>query len=266
MGDGRWRRAFRGGNGTRRERERLRAEADRAHVLAESNQLRSALLQAVSHDLRTPLALIKASVSSLCQPDIEWPAEERAEFLATISRETDRLTTLVENLLAMSQLQAGVLQATLRPVGLEEVVPAALANLGSRAGGIESGTTETLPSVLADASLLERALTNVLDNALHWSPPGAGVRLEAEAFGPHVDLRVVDHGPGISRQSQDLVFQPFQRLGDTQTESGVGLGLAVARGFVQAMGGTIDLHDTAGGGTTVVLSLHAAPAGSRTPG
>jgi two-component system sensor histidine kinase KdpD len=252
--------------GARQERERLRKEADRAHVLAEANQLRSALLQAVSHDLRTPLALIKASVSSLCQPDIEWPPEDRADFLATISRETDRLATLVENLLAMSRLQAGVLQATLRPVALEEVVPAALANLGARGGVIESGVSETLPPVLADVSLLERALTNVLDNALRWSPPGASVRLEAEVSGPHVDLRVVDQGPGISRQTRDLVFQPFQRLGDTETDSGVGLGLAVARGFVQAMGGTIALHDTAGGGTTAVLSLHTARAGSRTPG
>lgn len=235
-------------------------------MLAEANQLRSALLQAVSHDLRTPLATIKASVSSLSQSDIEWPPEERAEFLATISNETDRLATLVENLLAMSRLQAGVLQATLRPVGLEEVVPAALASLGARAGVIEAGVTETLPPVMADASLLERALTNVLDNALRWSPPGAGVRLEAEAVGPQVDLRVVDQGPGISRRRQDLVFQPFQRLGDTGTDSGVGLGLAVARGYLQAMGGTIGIRDTAGGGTTVVLSLHAAPAGSRTPG
>jgi two-component system sensor histidine kinase KdpD len=240
------------------ERRRLRAEAGRAHVLAEANELRSALLQAVSHDLRTPLASIKASVSSLCQDDIDWPPQERKEFLTTISEETDRLTTLVSNLLDMSRLQAGVLQPALRPVGLEEVVPSALTSLGPRAGTVDAEVTETLPPVLADASLLERAVANVVDNALRWSPPGARVRLEAGVFGGQVNVRVVDQGPGIPRRQRDLVFQPFQRLNDTGGDTGVGLGLAVARGFLQAMGGTIEIEDTAGGGTTVVLSLHVA--------
>jgi two-component system sensor histidine kinase KdpD len=240
------------------ERGRLRAEAGRAHVLAEANELRSALLQAVSHDLRTPLASIKASASSLCQDDIDWSPEERKEFLTTISDETDRLTALVGNLLDMSRLQAGVLQPALRPVGLEEVVPAALSSLGPRAAAVEAEVTETLPPVLADASLLERAVANVVDNAIHWSPPGSPVRLVAGVFGGQVDLRVVDQGPGIPRRQRDLVFQPFQRLNDAGGDTGVGLGLAVARGFLQAMGGTIEIEDTPGGGTTVVLSLHVA--------
>ncbi|HEY3239936.1 MAG TPA: ATP-binding protein [Acidimicrobiia bacterium] len=240
------------------ERQRLSAEAGRAHVLAEANELRSALLQAVSHDLRTPLATIKASVSSLCQDDIDWPPEERKEFLTTISEETDRLTTLVGNLLDMSRLQAGVLHPTLRPVGLEEVIPAALMSLGPRAAAVKADVTETFPPVLADASLLERAVANVVDNAIHWSPPGTRVRLEAGVFGGQVNVRVVDQGPGIPRRQRDLVFQPFQRLGDSGGDTGVGLGLAVARGFLQAMGGAIEIEDTAGGGTTIILRLQVA--------
>jgi two-component system, OmpR family, sensor histidine kinase KdpD len=257
------------------DRSRLRAEAGRAHVLAEANELRSALLQAVSHDLRTPLASIKAAASSLQDKDVPWSPDDREEFVATIVEETDRLIALVANLLDMSRLQVGALHSALQPVLLEEVVLSAIASLGPRAsapGGrgmsprqgrreparIDLHLDDGLPPVEADPALLERAVANVVENAVRWSPPDQPVRIEAGAFGNRVDLRVVDRGPGIPVGLREQVFAPFQRLGDTDAGTGVGLGLAVARGFVQAMRGTVGIEDTAGGGTTVVISLPAA--------
>jgi two-component system sensor histidine kinase KdpD len=249
-----------------RERRRLRAEAGRARHLADANELRSALLQAVSHDLRTPLASIKASVSSLCLDDVEWSAEETREFLGMIGDETDRLITLVTNLLDMSRIQAGALQPSLEAIALEEVVPAAVASLGGRGKVVDVDLDETLPPVRADAALLERAVANVIGNAVSFTPPGQRVRVEAGAFSDRLDLRVVDRGAGIPRLNRERVFQPFQRLGDRHAGGGVGLGLAVTRGFVNAMGGTIEIDDTPGGGTTVVITLPVALAdGGRPP-
>jgi len=240
------------------EHGRLQVEAGRAETLAEANELRAALLQAVSHDLRTPLASIKASVTSLRQCDVEWSAEESDDFLRTIDEESDRLTTLVGNLLDMSRVHAGALHTALSPAALEEVVAAALASLGPRAAIVDANVSEDLPPVLVDEALLERALANVVDNAVRFSPPGGRVRIEAGAFSDHLDVCVVDQGPGIPREKRDTVFQPFQRLGDNQPGIGVGLGLAVARGFMMAMGASIEVDDTPGGGTTIVLRMATA--------
>ena len=241
-----------------RERRRLRAQARQAQLLAESNELRTALLQAVSHDLRTPLASVKASVSSLCQDDVTWSPEETREFLSTISEETERLIALVTNLLDMSRIQAGAVQPSWGAVGLEEVVPAALASLGRQAEAVDAELDETLPPVRADAALLERTLANVVGNAARFTPPGGRVRVEAAAFEGRVEVRVIDQGSGIPPIDRERVFQPFQRRDDHHAGDGVGLGLAVARGFVTAMGGSIDIGDTPGGGTTVVISLPLA--------
>ncbi len=240
------------------ERRQLRAEAAVAAGLAEANDLRAALLAAVSHDLRTPLSSIKAAVTSLLQQDIAWTPEATRELLATIDEESDRLNALVGNLLDMSRLQSGALQLVMRDVGLEEVVPAAIKGLGERGHAVEVRVTETLPRVHADAALLERAIANIVDNALAWSPPEHPVRVEAGAVASRVDLRVVDRGPGIPADQRARVFLPFQRLGDQSNSSGTGLGLAVARGFVEAMGGEITVEDTPGGGLTVIVSLEAS--------
>jgi two-component system sensor histidine kinase KdpD len=238
------------------EARRLQAEAERASELSEANDLRTALLQSVSHDLRTPLAAIKASVSSLRQGDVAWSDEDVREFQRTIEDEADRLDTLVGNLLDMSRLQAGTLTTSLRPVALEEVVPGALAALGERSRGVEVDVAETLPPVRADAALLERVLGNLVDNALSASPPDGHVRLEAGCVPDAVDVRVVDHGPGIAPADRDRVFEPFQRT--TDHGGGVGLGLAIARGFLDAMGGELSIEDTPGGGTTMVVRLELA--------
>ena len=240
-----------------RDRARLSEAAAQATELTQANELRTALLQAVSHDLRTPLASIKASASSLRQPDIQWSPQDEAEFLETIEEETDRLTALVSNLLDMSRLQAGVLQPTLRPVNLEEVVPAAIASLGERAYGVIVDVTETLDPVRADAALLERVVANLVENAMRWSPADRPARVTAGRVHDRVDLRIIDHGPGINPADREQVFQPFQRLGD-RGGTGVGLGLAVARGFVRAMDGELIIEDTPEGGTTAVVSLGVA--------
>jgi two-component system, OmpR family, sensor histidine kinase KdpD len=232
----------------------LRAEADRASSLVGANDLRAALLQAVSHDLRSPLASIKASVTSLLQRDVAWTAADSREFLLTIDEEADRLNLLVGHLLDASRVQTGALTVTRRAVGLDEIVAAALASL-PEGGRVRVEVPEDLPAVLVDPGLLERSVANVVANALRWTPPDREVRVDAAAVGPAVHLRVVDHGPGIAAADRARVVEPFQRLGDQAPETGVGLGLAVAHGFVELMDGELSLDDTPGGGLTVVIAL-----------
>jgi two-component system sensor histidine kinase KdpD len=236
----------------------LEAEAETAGALGAANELRAALLSAVSHDLRTPISAIKASVTSLLQRDVDWTPEAQQEFLDTIDEETDRLNALVGNLLDMSRLQSDALQINAVPVGLEQVVPAALQSLGVDEDSLELEVPETLPRVLADPGLLERALANVIQNAIRFSPPDAPARVTAGAVNGIVDIRIVDRGPGVPTADRERLFVAFQRLGDAGHGEGVGLGLAVARGFVQAMGGDIEVEDTPGGGLTVILRLPAA--------
>jgi two-component system, OmpR family, sensor histidine kinase KdpD len=237
----------------------LEQEAEDAAELVEVNDLRAAILAAVSHDLRTPLASVKAAVSSLRQHDVEWKAEETAEFLATIEEETDRLTSLVGNLLDASRIQTGSLRLARQHVGLDEVVPKALASLSDGGRGIEVDVPETLPRVDVDAALLERAIANIAANARTHAQSDAPIRILGSAVNGRVELRVVDRGPGIPAEAREKVFEPFQRLGDRPSGDGVGLGLAVARGFVEAMGGEIGIEDTPGGGLTMVLAFEATP-------
>jgi two-component system sensor histidine kinase KdpD len=237
----------------------LQAEAATAESFSQASEFRTALLRAVSHDLRTPLASIKASASTLLADDLDLPAVTTKELLTTIDEQADRLNTLIGNLLDMSRLRSGTFELLLQDVGLDEVVAQALASLGDRSGLVVSDVPENLPRVYTDAALLERAIANVIDNAVTFSPPGEAVRLQASAFGESVELRVIDRGPGIRPDQRERVFEPFQRLGDQHSGTGVGLGLAVARGFVDALGGDLTIDDTAGGGTTITFFLKAAP-------
>jgi two-component system sensor histidine kinase KdpD len=236
----------------------LEAEVEAAGVVSAANELRAAILSAVSHDLRTPISAIKASVTSLLQQDVQWTPAARREFLDTIDEETDRLNALVGNLLDMSRLQTNALEIMPARVGLEEVLPAALHSLGLADGAIDLDVPETLPRVLADPGLLERAFANVIQNAVRFSPPDRPPRVTAGAIDGYVHVRIVDRGPGVPREQRERLFMPFQRLGDSGQDEGVGLGLAVAKGFVEAMGGEVEVEDTPGGGLTVVARLRAA--------
>ncbi|MFB7371172.1 ATP-binding protein [Streptomyces sp. NPDC056222] len=244
------------------DRQRLVGEAEEARKLAEGNKIRTSLLAAVSHDLRTPLAGIKAAVSSLRSDDIEWSEQDRAELLEGIEDGADRLDHLVGNLLDMSRLQTGTVTPLIRAIDLDEVVPMALGGVPD--GSAELDIPETLPMVEVDKGLLERAVANIVENAVKYSPQDVPVAVSASALGNRVELRVVDRGPGVPDESKDGIFEPFQRFGDAPRGSGVGLGLAVARGFVEAMGGTITAEDTPGGGLTMTLTLKAVT-GQRPP-
>nr|WP_163730529.1 sensor histidine kinase KdpD [Mycobacterium gallinarum] len=249
-----------------RQRE-LSAEAGKAEAIARADELRRSLLSAVSHDLRTPLAAAKAAVSSLRSDDVDFSAEDTAELLATIEESIDQLTALVGNLLDSSRLAAGVLKPELGPVYLEETVQRAIlgirrGNTGFRRRGLDRVKVDIASSgagavAIADAGLLERVLANLIDNALRYAPDSP-VRVTAGQVGNRVLIAVVDEGPGIPRGAEEQLFAPFQRLGDHDTSIGVGLGLSVARGFVEAMGGTISATDTPGGGLTVEIDLAAA--------
>ena len=246
-------------------RDELVELAREAKVLAKDNRARTALLAAVSHDLRTPLASIKAAASSLRQPDVVFSDRDRADLLETVEESTDRLTVLVANLLDMSRLQSGSVVPRLGPVDVEGAVALAAAPLlGSDRVRIHMDAA--LPPADADAGLLDRVLANVLENALKHSE--AEVVVQAAATAGRVQLRVVDRGRGVPEGAKETIFAPFQRFGDTPRGTGVGLGLAVARGLMEAMGGSIVAEDTPGGGLTVVMELgrHGGPSAAGTIG
>jgi two-component system, OmpR family, sensor histidine kinase KdpD len=244
------------------DRARLRTQAAQAEALAEGDRMRTALLRAVSHDLRTPLASIKASVSSLRQTDVHWSEEDEAELLANIEQNADRLDALVGNLLDMGRLQAGSLEPFLRAIAVDEVAPVALRGLDD-ADHLLISVPDDLPLVRADPGLLERVLANLFSNALRHSPPEMRPMLRAKEDGDRVVIDVVDHGSGVPAELKERIFEPFARL-DARSP-GVGLGLAVAKGFAEAMGGTIAAVDTPGGGLTVRVTLPALVSGVRAP-
>jgi two-component system, OmpR family, sensor histidine kinase KdpD len=242
------------------QQRRLTDAAEAAASVVEVDRLRTALLNAVSHDLRTPIASAKAAVSSLRSRDLAWSERDQQELLAAADAALDRLTALVTNLLDLSRLQAGVLSVASQPVGLDDVVARALDHADA-AHAVDLDLPDALPDVLADAGLLERVIANIVENALRYTPLTHPVRVAASAHGSTVELRVIDRGPGIPPDDRNAVFAPFQRRGDhaTSTGAGVGLGLAIARGFLEAMHGTLTLDDTPGGGLTAVIALPTAP-------
>jgi two-component system sensor histidine kinase KdpD len=248
------------------ERERLRARADQARLLEQGDAIRTALLTAVSHDLRTPLASIKAATSSLRQSDVQWSDADRMALLETIGVSTDRLERLISNLLDLSRLQSGTARAHIRRVSLDEVILPALDGLPP--GRIQLDLDETLPLVATDPGLLERAVANIVQNAVNYSPADRPVLVSAEPFGTStIEIRVVDRGRGVSEDDKERMFQPFQRLGDIPAGNGLGLGLAVARGFLDAVNASVLVDDTPGGGLTMVIrvpiSSSTREAGSR---
>jgi two-component system sensor histidine kinase KdpD len=248
-----------------RQRE-LTVEASKAEAIERADELRRSLLSAVSHDLRTPLAAAKAAVSSLRSDDVGFSEEDTAELLATVEESVDQLTALVDNLLDSSRLAAGVVRPELKRVYLEEAVQRALLSIGRGATGFGPRGLDRIKVdvgdavAMADAGLLERVLANLIDNALRYAPDSM-VRINAGRVADRMLINVVDEGPGVPRGTEEQLFEPFQRLGDHHNKYGVGLGLSVARGFVEAMGGAISATDTPGGGLTVIVDLAAPAAG-----
>jgi two-component system, OmpR family, sensor histidine kinase KdpD len=238
--------------------EQVRATADAAavaRIAIEGDRTRAALLAAVSHDLRSPLASAKASVGSLLSTDVHFDAADTTALLNTAEESIDRLITLVEDLLQMSRLQAGALAVAMEEVDVHSAIEDALAFLRVPVGIIDIDVAADATTVWADETLLQRVLANLLANALRFSPPGHYPRVSSRRAEAMVDLTVADTGPGVPATEHARIFQPFQRLGDTDTDSGVGLGLAIARGLSHAMGATLTPTDTPGGGLTMHLLL-----------
>ncbi|MEU9121110.1 ATP-binding protein [Streptomyces sp. NPDC048506] len=238
---------------------RLTEAAAEVEPVKAADRMRTALLAAVSHDLRTPLASGRAAVSSLRSTDVDFSTAERDELLATAEDALIELNRLVDNLLDMSRLRAGALTLHLQPTAVADVLPLALAPLATPPVPIETRGLTEIGDVLADPPLLERVLANLVTNAVRHSPARQRVLVTASALGTRIELRVVDRGPGLRPEDRDRIFVPFQRLGDSDNTSGLGLGLALSRGLAEAMGGTLTPEDTPGGGLTMVLSLRAAP-------
>jgi two-component system sensor histidine kinase KdpD len=234
----------------------LAEQARRAEELGRIDELRASLLAAVGHDLRNPLAAITAAASTLRQTDIQLDPDDEVELLETIEEHAGRLNDIIGNLLDMSRLQAGALSVHARPTVLLEVL-AGVVRLGDER--VELAIPEDLPMVRADAGLLQRVLANLVANADRHLPGGEKVLVAAERRGGRVAVRVIDHGPGVAPERFEEIFAPFQHFGDRAT-TGVGLGLAIARGFTEAMGGSLTPSRTPGGGLTMTVSLEVADA------
>jgi two-component system sensor histidine kinase KdpD len=236
---------------------RSRATADQlanhASRLSEIDQLRTALLAAVSHDLRTPLAGIKAAVSSLSESEVDIPAGGQAELLATVEESTDQLTTLVDNLLSASRLQAGQLSVHPQAVALDGVTAAALVSTGAEA---VFDVPEDLPLVHADPGLLEHVIVNLVRNAQQADPVWP-IRITGRVHNERAELAMIDRGPGLAETEWEAMFTPFHRSSGPST-NGLGLGLTVVKGFTEAMGGRVAPSHTTGGGLTMTLTLPLA--------
>lgn len=242
------------------DRNRLTGQAQQVERLRQTDVVRTAILAAVSHDLRTPLATIKASISSLQDRSVQWSAQDEAELLAATDEAASQLDGLLSNLLDLSRLQTGVLTPLRRPVSVDEVVYRAVIGLPTER--LDVDVADDLPLIDTDRGLLERVVANILANAVDHSPPGTPVRVLAgvvkDGPGRSVQVRVVDRGPGVPESDREAMFAPFQRLGDAPAGSGVGLGLAVARGLAEAVEASIDVEDTPGGGLTMIITVPVA--------
>jgi two-component system sensor histidine kinase KdpD len=240
------------------EHRDLSATAREVGPLAETDRVRTALLASVGHDLRRPLAAATAAGTSLRQADVDWSEADRRELLDTAEVSLANLANLVTNLLDVSRVQAGVLAVSVVPVDIEDVLSPALDELGVGPGEVKLDIPQRMRPAMADPVLVQRVIVNLLGNALRFSPKDIRPRVSASEFIDTIEVRVVDRGPGVPPERRDDIFLPFQRLGDTNNDIGVGLGLALSKGFMEGMGGTLSAEDTPGGGLTMVISLPAA--------
>jgi two-component system sensor histidine kinase KdpD len=246
--------AFAGHLGLLRSRAELARQADAARELELGNRVRTALLAAVSHDVRTPLSALKVAVSTLRTPGVQWADADREELLATAEDATDRLIGIVADLLDMTRLQSGGIRLSLEDVALDDLVARAAA--GER--GVSVVVPDGLRTARVDVGLTDRVLANLTANALRHGG-GSPVELVAARVGHRLEVRVVDHGPGVPGELKERMFAPFERVGANPRGEGVGLGLTVAQGLAEAQGSTISAEDTPGGGLTMVVSLPTSP-------
>jgi two-component system, OmpR family, sensor histidine kinase KdpD len=237
---------------------RYAGQAAATRPIVEADRMRTVLLAAVSHDLRTPLAAAEAAVSCLRSDSIQLTAEDHGELLAIAEESLNQLTQLLASLLDVSRLQAGVLPVFPRPADLEEIIARCLGDIGPQACAVMVRLPAGLPLAVVDPPIMERVIANLTANALRYSPSGSPPLLTASARGGRVILRVVDHGPGVPEADRDRIFAAFQRLGAAGSTIGVGLGLTVSRGLTEAMGGTLEAAETPGGGLTMAISVPAA--------
>src|SRR3954447_8427782 len=250
--------AFAGHLGLLRGRAELARQADAARELELGNRGRTALLAAVSHNVRTPLAALKVAVSALRTPGVDWDEPDRQELLATAEEATDRLIGIIADLLDMTRLQSGGVRLSLTDVAVEDL----LAKAASGDPSVSVAVPEDLPTVRVDAGLTDRVLANLTTNAVRHGG-GKPVELVATATAHHVEVGVVDHGPGVPEELRARMFAPFERLRASGRGDGVGLGLTVAQGLAEAQGAAITVRDTPGGGLTLVVTLPTSPDGSQ---
>jgi two-component system sensor histidine kinase KdpD len=242
------------------DRERLAAEALEAEALRRADTIKTAVLRAVSHDLRTPLMAISTSAGALARTDLAIDDADRAELLETILSASERLDRLVSNLLDLSRLQAGAAEPDRRLVELEEAVVGALDELGPAAARVEVSFPDEAPAVSVDGRQLQRVLVNLLENALKYSPVREPVRVQVSASTSEAIVRVIDHGPGVPAADRERIFEPFHRGRKTGDAPGAGLGLAIARGFAEANEGRLWVESRSGQGATFVLAFPAVSA------
>jgi two-component system sensor histidine kinase KdpD len=235
------------------ESQRLAHEAAERQAVAETDALRTGLLKAVSHDLRTPLATIEANVSSLLQTDLSWTLNEQHNFLVSVDREVHRLTRLVTNLLDAGRLEANIVTPRLSHVALDDLVASALETIDTHGRVLDIELAEDLPLIVTDPDLVERVIANVISNACRFGPPDQPIRINGGATGNGVELLVIDRGPGIPEKKRAAIMASFQDLNDER--SGAGLGLSVASGFMALLDGELRFEDTPGGGLTVAIEL-----------
>ena len=242
------------------DRERLAREAVEAEALRRSDALKTAVLRAVSHDLRTPLMAILTAASALSRRDLDLESSDRTELLGTILVEAERLDRLVGNLLDLSRLQAGAVHPEPAPWAIDDLVAQALGEVGERAARVEVTLPDEPAIARVDAPQVERALVNLIENALKYSPADEPVRVLVAVHGSYGVVRVIDHGPGIAGDEADRIFEPFHRGRSAGSVRGAGLGLAIARGFVEASGGRVWVESRDGQGATFTLELPLAEA------
>jgi two-component system sensor histidine kinase KdpD len=236
------------------EQRTLTATARRLEPLAQVDRVRSALLAAVGHDLRRPLAVATAAVTSLRSAGARLSAADTDALLDGAERSLGQLAALVTDLLDVSRVQAGALAVAPESLDVADVLPAVLADLDIGPDDLKLHLPESLPPVRADPVLLQRILVNLLSNALRYSPPDAPPELSLSAFGDVVQVRVIDHGPGVPEDRRAAMFEPFQHADDLNA-GGIGLGLALSRGFSEGMGAVLEAEDTPGGGLTMALAM-----------